>query len=301
MKKLLLPLLAAIVLSACNGTSQSGNTEENDSISASIDSTSEESNATQSTFFIKTETFSDRRLFQYGDKKVYHENSISIDWPVSAEGFDLKALQKALREAFDINSDDIQKYVKNMVESSTADEGSDLDLVPVSKRDEDRYSEEVEESDDDTFYPMYDTDYTLNITYQGHDSIHNTVLFENFSVVNNGCGMGSCIFPYYQYLTFDCTNNKVITIDNIIANEKQAVKELKKQRIGSENYGGLDELNSITALPREFYIDGDNVMVVFTKYEISYGADGCPMLGFNVKKCPQVLTEYGKKLFGIEE
>lgn len=300
MKLLLLSLLASVALCAqsCNGNKQTSNVTEQ----SPTENVQPEEKEKAPEFSIKIKKYQKNCIFQLGKKKVYHENNIYVEWPVSGKGFDVKALQSALISCFNIENKDIEKYVNDWAMEATADDGYEGERFLVKKKDEHRYDNEEEEDDDDDVLglPMYDTGCSMEIVYKGYDANTNIVTFQCFSVVNNGCGMGSCIFPNYEFFTFDTANNHVVSKEDIIANDALAAKELKKQRIGADEYGGLEGLDNIEELPDEFYIDGDNFYSAFTKYEISFGADGCPILGFDVRKCPQVLTPYGKKLFGIK-
>lgn len=300
MRLLLLSLLtsAALCAHSCNDNKQASSVTE----LSSTENVQPEEKEKAPEFSIKIKKYQKDCIFQLGKKKVYHENNIYVEWPVSGKGVDVKALQSALISCFHIENEDIEKYVNDWAMEATADDGYEGDgRFLVKKKDEHRYDTPDEDDDDDVLgLPMYDTGCAIEIVYKGYDANHKTITFQCFSVVNNGCGMGSCIFPSYEFATFDVDKKKLIAKKDIIADDALAAKELKKQRIGADEYGGLEGLDGIEELPDEFYIEGDTFYSAFTKYEISFGADGCPILGFDVKKCPQVLTPYGKKLFGIK-
>lgn len=304
MNKILLPFIASALLCAsCGNKSEATGDAETDSIEASAvadeDETFEEE---EEPFSLEFKNYSEHLLFKADSKKDnYHENTINIEWPVSGEGIDVKHLQEKLLSRFNIDDKNIEKYVKNWAKNTFSDESANSytivkERLPESNND----SEDSEEENDDEYIPMYDTSCDLDINYLGADKNKKLVTFCCHSVTNNGCGMGSCIFMFNDYATYDYANKKIVTINDIIANRGLAAKALKKQAIFSDQYGGLEGLASIDDVPDNFYIQGDTLVSVFSKYEISYGADGSPELGFDVRKVPNILTEYGKKLFNLE-
>lgn len=304
MKKILLPFIASALLCAsCGNKSEATGDAETDSIEASAvadgDETFEEE---EEPFSLEFKKYSKYLLYKADSKKdLYHENTISIEWPVSGEGLDVELLQEKLRKAFGIDDKNIEKYVENWVKNTFSESSADSysivkERLPESNDD----SEDTEEEDEDGGFPMYDTSCDLDINYLGVDKNKKTLTFCCHDVMNNGCGLGSCIYMSNNYVVYDYEKGKIVKIDDIIANRSLAAKALKKQAIFSDQYGGLEGLANIDDIPDNFYFEGDTLVSVFGKYEISYGADGSPELGFDVRKVPNILTEYGKKLLNLE-
>lgn len=297
MKHLPIIAFAAITMMSCNAkqTLAIGSGEE-DSICVKdtvvqIDEKNE--------FMLKIKTYADKKLFKvrYGDNHLfYHTNEISVDWPETIMGFDGKTLQTALRKLSDIDEEDVSKFVEKWA-METMPDAMDGSAELTTEHDEKADYERDDSDNSDGI--MYDTDCTKRVKFVDVDSIRNIITFEKYSCDNMGCGLGSCIYYFYDYMLYDYANNKVLTKEDLIADEKKAVEQLKDQCIGENEYGGLEGLASIETLPETFFINNDVMMWCFGKYEISFGADGCPQLGFDVKECPEVLTEYGKKIFGI--
>lgn len=305
MKKMLLPLVAAALLAACgNKNDASGDIESDSTITSTPDSIAEPIVEEDTPLSLTFKEYSEHILFKADSDKrdLYHENTINVKWPVSCEGCDVKLIQAALRKEYNIKETDIQKYVNDWVKNTFADDSAPSYSIVKERLPERKDSEDdEEESDDEDCMPMYDTDCTVELYCPRSDEKMKVLTFCYQNVVNNGCGLGSCIFMYNHYMTYDYKNDKIVKLDDIIANQSLAAKELKKQCIFADEYGGLEGLREITELPDNFYIEGDTLVSVFQKYEISYGADGCPELGFDVRKNPKVLTEYGKKLFKLDD
>ncbi len=306
MKRLLLFLLplALMTLMACsNHQANSGDDVPNDTIAedslTQVESVGEVS--------LKTKTYSAHQLFKchFGRKVLYHENTISIDWVEDSEGFDQEALENALAKFLNMKDHNIKKYVNDWAKNTFADVEYGDDLAPVAEKDEetpdDADDDMNNESEDEIInYPQYNTDCSLEVNYIHRDDNLPIFAFRKSIIENNGCGLGSCIFMGYDNLTFDYNLNRVITLYDIIANESIALRELKKQQIGAEDYACISGLDDLKELPADFYITGDVIYCCFSKYEIACGMDGCPSIGFSVKKHPEMLTDYGKALFGLD-
>lgn len=302
MKRLLLSLLVLSLLTACgNMTQPSSGDSDTDSISAQSDTTVAEAN--NDSLQLKFKVYSDHALYKADikQKNIYHENTISICWPVSAVGTDVKQLQKALRKAFRLGNGDIEKFVHEWA-NNTFVETTIESYTKVTERlgRNEGISLSDDEEDGDEYEVQYDTSCEKEIHYVGQDSKRKLLTYSWHHSTDNGCGLGSCIYYGTDYLVYDYANNKVVRISDIIANQALAADELREQCIFSDQYGGLEGLSSIKSLPDNFYLQNDTIVSVFTKYEISFGADGCPELGFDVKANPAILTPYGKQLFGIK-
>lgn len=299
MKKYMYPILAAAMAVASCG--KQANTE------ATADSLTVEENAAPTVeevvsdpvYNLEIKTYAKNMLFKYdyAKKNLYHENNIAVEWPVKADGFDVKALQAAILENSRLSGSDIQKIVDDWARNESPDSGIGFDMEPVSKRVEESTEDtagEEEEDDEAMFY--FDTDCNLHISCLGVDSLHQYVTFQSIWSENNGCGLGSCVFMGYNYLTFDCTTNKVVQLFDVVKDESTVLKQLKKQNVDEDCEG----LEGVESLPDTFYLYGNNIVFVFDKYEITYGAAGCPHLAVDLTKYASALTPYGKKLLGLE-
>lgn len=295
--KIIVPAMAAIMM-ACTGKNNANNGATNATDSIAADTT--EMAAEDSAFNIKVKTYADKKLFKMrydGSHLFYHTNTISIDWPELIEGCDAKPLYAALNMMVGIKGEDVGSFVRSWAMNNIPD-GLEVQVTAelAKKRDE-----QADYDREDGVSAMYDTECTRRVKFLEADTTKHIVSFEYYTYDDNGCGLGSCVNFFYDYLLYDYSVGKVLVKEDIIANEREAVRQLKKQCIGGDEYGGLEELSSITRLPDTFFFDGSVIMWCFSKYEVSYGADGCPKVGFDVRKCPNVLTDYGKKLFGVEK
>lgn len=244
-------------------------------------------------------------LYDFDRKHIYHENTVSVDWPAEGKGFDIKALQDSLlsQMQYYFETTDVRKFVDEYASNQTSECGLDWGMKEVKERLDDE--ENIEESEDEEEPIMqFDTQCTYEIRFCGIDKNSKLITFSIFSLDDVGCGLGSCIYYGYDYIVFDYVKNKIVTYADIFKSESAVIKELNKQRLndfGEEwEEGEIEGLPNINSLPNSMYISDNRVYFVFSKYEISYGAAGCPEVGIDVTKCPQLLTDYGKKMFNIK-
>lgn len=265
----------------------------------------EEKTDTVPVYELKVDTYSSHMLFKYDyDKKnLYHENTIVVEWPVFARDFDIEALRTAILDNFRISGTNIQDIVDDWAKNETADSGYGFDLVPVSKRVEESVGETVsetevgEDGDMDEASMYYDTDCNLHIACLKFDPLHHYVVYHSIWSEDKGCGLGSCVLLGYNYLTFDCETNKVVRLSDVVKDKAFVLKQLKMQNAEAD-YEGLENVDE---LPDVFYIEGKRLVFVFDKYEITFGAAGCPHLTVDFTKYASALTPYGQKLLGLDE
>lgn len=296
MKKLfILITLVSLLLSGCNGQSKASNDFAPDSV-CTADSVIEVDSKTKLSIEIKTYEKTRLLLADYEPRNIYHENSISIEWPESAEGINLDSLQKALKSMLPFEGQgNVRKIVDRWCDEMFADGGYDWEYTEVKEREDKEVNEEADS------IMQYDTECSFNLVFDGIDTLHHIISFTSTFHDNNGCGMGACIFYTHNYLNYDYIANKEITVDDLFLHRSKAAQQMKKQCISLEDYDDFDGLERQTDVPDKFFIMGDTVYFTFEKYEITYGAAGCPSVGFDIRKCPEILTDYGKKLFGIKE
>lgn len=306
MKRLIIPSLVMMMLASCNSCNNTTGTTDNPADSLCVDDTIVQIDA-ENNIDIQIKTLEDYKLFLYSyePRHIYHENRVSVQWPIEGKGFDLKKLQDILlshmNEFGEVKSP--YEFVNKYANNAFAEVGYEWSLKEVSERTEDDNNQSAE-NDDEEDIMQYDTDCTFELKCDNLDKEHHLFTFCVFNCTNNGCGLGSCIYFGYDYIVFDYVKNKVITSADIFKDETAVIKELNKQRInefGEEwEEGEIEGLPNIDSLPGSMYIVDNNVYFVFDKYEITYGAAGCPIVGMNVTKNPQLLTDYGKKMFNIK-
>lgn len=301
MKHIYYLALGALLLTACG--KQKENTESSDSTKVENptgENEVQESEAPETVYKINIKHLKEYKLFEYKSvtKNIYHENTYTVDWPMSAEGFDVTILQNELKKWMGIDQkQDVEKYIKEWAKTE-GPEGGDYPLTEVKKESEltDSQKAAAEECQEDPYEYQYSTERSQNVEMLSNDSINHIVTFQERFINNVGSGVGAGVFYGYTYFTFDYESMKVVNLKDIVSDEKTVVKQMKTQNKDAD-YEGLP---NVTDLPSAWYISGNSLVFVFGKYEISFGADGCPNLYVNMKKCPKALTEYGKKLLGIE-
>lgn len=289
--------LSALLLASC-GKQQGGNeatdsTEVKTTTEATVEEKAEEAPIVYS---LQTETCSDYKMFEFKSltKNIYHENSITIEWPKSAEGIDLAKLQEAYKEWLHIDKNkDVRKYLKEWVENERSGGAPDMDFVPCKERHERDEAQMMaaEAGEEDEFEYQYDTEQTLSSMLIVNDSIHHYLVFQMETIDNIGNGVGAGVYQGFSHFVYDYERGERINLKDIVKDEKAVVKQLKKQ-----NKGSYEGLPNVTSIPSAWYISGKNLCVIFPKYEIGYGSDGCPELGIDLTKCIDALTDYGKKL-----
>lgn len=308
MKKILFAIFSVIMLTSCSNQTMTGGLNENDSLC--VNDTVVTLDAKQN-FSVEFKTYAKNTLFKADTKTkdLYHENSISIQWPVKAEGLNIKLLCAALAHLIDAGDmTDPQAYVDQWANEVHVDHGWDISYTMIDQEQtEEDTTEELPEQEngeagDDEFDELamqYDTRYSISLNCSGTDSVNHLITFVHDFAEDNGCGLGSCVYFGFYYLVYDYMNNRVVEITDLIADEEEALKQLREQAIteGEDDY----DLEGVTELPQNFFIDGNNIVFQFDKYEISYGAAGCPTVGFDATVAPNALTEYGKQVFGIKK
>lgn len=302
MKKLILPSILLLMLASCNSSVNPTGKSTDPADSICIADTTVQLDASNEVD-IQIKTYADHKLFLYNHepRHIYHENSVSIDWPEDGHGFDLKALQDLLKSYMKNEGkfDNPRSFVSEYAKNSFIDTGYDWETTEVQDRIED--SEETMQEDD---LMQFDTDCTFELTCRNINKEQHNITFSIYSCSNLGCGLGSCIYPGYNFIVFDFNKNRALTLEDIFTDQKKVAKELCKQRLDEEGEpypsDELDGLPNIEEVSAPFYFVDNIVYFVFAKYEISYGAAGCPSVGIDVTKCPQLLTDYGKEIFGIK-
>lgn len=302
MKKLIFPSILLLMLTSCNFSSNQTDKGTDSADSICVADTTVQLDASNDVD-IQIKTYADHKLFLYSYKPrhIYHENSVSIDWPEDGHGFDLKALQDTLKSylknegTFDNPHSFVSEYAKN----SFIDTGFDWDTTEVPERIDDD-----EETMQDDNLMQFDTDCTFELTCRNINKKQHNITFSIYSYSNLGCGLGSCTYPGYDFVVFDYQKNRTLEFEDIFTDQKKVAKELCKQRLDEEGEpypsDELIGLNNIDEISAPFYFADNIVYFVFAKYEISYGAAGCPSVGIDVTKCPQLLTDYAKEIFGIK-
>ncbi len=291
MKKIILTLFIFVVATACSCNGRKANDEP-------LTSNTQQYNNYGLLSAIK---YSKSALLKadYEPRYLYHENTITIEWPVSSDNIDIKQLQEAILQKFEIDDSNIDRYTEHWAKHNLPNTGLGYTLVDHRDYTKDGEQEAFWEDDDTTiFIPYDDTDHSITIEYAGTDTIKKIITFNLYKEAYSGCGMGACVIITKDFLIYDYNRNKSIVLSDIVADTAMALVELQQHPIYNDIYDCITDKPE--RLPKEFRIAGDTLLFAFDKYEIGCGSDGSPDVGFDVKRRPSLLTAYGRKLFGID-
>lgn len=225
-------------------------------------------------------------------------STMLLDWPVSANGYDITPLQQAVWEIRFSGkpAKNIQKEVDKYVRNASPEGGwvdCEMTFIPNYDPNKDAIDQEPLR-DPDGEYPeevQYDASTSVDVYLENVDELRHLVTYSSRFIDNAGCGMGSCIQMSLSYMVYDYVDMKVIKLKDIVAKPSVVAKKLYKM------YHEENEGLSQSDLTENFYIDDKGQLVfVYQKYEISFGAAGCPELTIDPEQFPDALTEYGKKI-----
>ena len=229
------------------------------------------------------------------------EIGMTLDWPVKAEGYDIKPLQEALWSLhFAGKPGNVQKALDTWSGSTLPDGGFvDCDLTSIPHYDPKKEILEQEPlRDPNGDYPdeiQYAAERTLDITLHSVNQKANLITYQEEFIDNAGCGMGSCIMFGFSYYHYDYVRQCLVGLKDIVAKPAIVAKKLYKKY-----HADYDGLGDDAYLPDAFIITADNKLTfVYGKYEIGPGADGCPELTINPATCPDAFTSYGKQILGL--
>ena len=303
--------LTLLLLSACKGGQEKA--QEADSLAVQVPDTTTVVVAqaipdttgalTPQPIQLKTRHY-DSRVYYRGEtaEGFLVEVGMSLDWPVSAPGYDIKPLQELLwKQHFGGKPTGNVKAQLDTWTSSNLPEGGfvDCELTLLPKYDPKKGILEQEPlRDPHGDYPdemQFGAESTIDITLHSVNEKANLITFQEEFVDNAGCGMGSCIMFGFSYYHYDYVRQCQVTLKDIVAKPNLVARQLYKKY--HTQYDGLSEDEY---LPDAFVIGTDGKLTfVYGKYEIGPGADGCPELTINPATCPDALTSYGKQIIGL--
>ena len=276
-KTLIFALLAISALWSCsNNSGNNGSTAVN------------EQGSTDSTLCQFNNIDMDKR-FSYIDDDgdtLYFDNSFSAFWPQIINGKPCPNLQQALFRA-----------MTDSAELNLLDKVSEFLLNPANYTDYDakRFTPVTEVKDDGKLSTS-----EVDVIMQ---SMTDRLLLYHLGTYSYMAGGAHGIYAN-NYVTYDLKTEKAVAFDDVIADTTLLRDVIFKSIKQTYDYGKDDLFipdNGLLPLPRDFYIDGNVLHVVYQVYEIASYAQGmidAPIYPYMLKpeEMKQLFTPYGLEL-----
>lgn len=235
------------------------------------------------------------RMFYYIDDEgdtLYFDNSFSAFWPQIINGKECPELQQALFRAMtdsaELNS--LDKVTEFLLNPSSYTEIENERLVPTDavKEGEDRLSTSE-----------------IDIIMQ---SMNDRLLLYHLNTYYYLAGGAHGVYAH-NYVNYDLKTLKAIAFEDVVADTTLLRTAILKSIKETYNYSKDDLFipdNGLLPLPKDFYIEGSVLHVVYQVYEIASYAQGAidaPIYPYMLKpeEIKRLFTPYGLELIDYSE
>lgn len=233
-------------------------------------------------------------LMQYLDEDgdtCYIDNSVSVFWPELINGGPCDKLQQALRNELvdSVGITSIEQVIKCLLESNLPDNPEKAQLKSIT-------------SITGNVQRVSSNNVKVDLQELGEKLLTYHIYYDSYMA-----GGAHGIYAN-RYVTYDLLENKVVTLDDIIA-DTTALRNAILRSIKQEYHYDKDDLflpeNGLLPLPQNFYIDGSVLHAVYQVYEIASYAQGAidaPIYPYMINaRNTKLYTHYGSKLLDVEE
>lgn len=230
------------------------------------------------------------KMFSYCDEEgdtLYFDNSFKALWPEVINGKPCEALQQALFRAMTDSAglNQLDKVVDFLLDPSNYTMIDDKRLVPVKAV-----------KDDDNKLSTSEVNVIM-------ENMTDRLLTYRLSTYTYRAGGAHGIYAN-NYATYDLKTEKAVTLDDVIADTallRTVTLKSIKQALDFDMEDLILPDNGLLPLPRDFFIDGSVLHVVYQVYEIASYAQGmidAPIYPYMLKpeETKRLFTPYGLEL-----
>ena len=192
---------------------------------------------------------------------------------------------------------EIKKNIFYSMGDSALTDMSEKNLNTIGKKYLDLYEEEVKEMQD-----SYDGNYAVSYANEGQVKIiENTDKYVTYNTDSYNYTGGAHGMPYNAYFTIDKSNNKTLTLKDVIAADKMdAFKEMLKGYIVAQYYEGetpaWDDVFKFDLPTQAPAITANGIIFNYAAYEIDCYAAGMPKCKIPYEDIEEMMTEEAKTL-----
>ena len=288
MKKIILLLVTIIAVPSLLSCTNNGNSNSNSTTA------SDGSNINDSTLCQFSNIDADKK-FSYVDDDgdtLYYDNTFSAFWPQIINGKPCPELQKALFRA-----------MTDSAELNQLDKAIDFLLNPANytEIEADRLTPVEEVKQDDRKLSTNEIDVVMQ-------SMNDRLLLYHLATFSYNAGGAHGTYAH-NYVTYDLKTEKAVEFDDVIADTTLLRTAILKAIKNTYNYDKDDLFipdNGLLPLPRDFYIEGSVLHVVYQVYDIASYAQGAidaPIYPYMLKpdEMKRLFTPYGQEIIDYND
>lgn len=277
MKKILMIAAVALALASCSKTENQQDADEK---------------AKTSEF--RTETIDKKCLLTLPDSvnfygkgsKVFTRVQASICWPVTIGGKEPRELQDSI----------LSIAFAEQKDSTLTASLSRLASTPVGFEDE---KEGVKMTDVKTVPAASETVHVHTTEVTATPTMINdrllTYRIDSYSFLGGAHGYGMS-----QYVNYDIKGEKVLTVGRVFADVQGLKTAIMRSLQMNQDNAGMLLVDSVPSVGN-FYVDGALITFVYNPYEVACYAAGQVTVQLPLYEVRDYMSDYGKKLFPVEE
>lgn len=230
------------------------------------------------------------KMFSYVDDEgdtLYYDNTFSAFWPQIINGKPCPELQQALFRA-----------MTDSAELNQLDKVTDFLLNPANytEIEADRFSPVTAVKQDDRKLSTNEIDVVMQ-------SMNDRLLLYHLATFSYNAGGAHGTYAH-NYVTYDLKTEKAVAFEDVVADTtllRTAILKSIKQTYDYDKDDLFIPDNGLLPLPRDFYIEGSVLHVVYQVYDIASYAQGAidaPIYPYMLKpeEMKRLFTPYGQEL-----